>query len=92
VNTTSLLLLIIGIESALIVGFVAGLWVMDNVAAHRRAVEEAQRKLGVSEGRLAYSELNLATAQGRLEGAQRLGSPATSRLADVSEPKRCSAS
>ena len=91
-NTTSLLLLIIGIETALIVGFVAGLWVMDNVAAHRRAVEEAQRKLGVSEGRVAYCELTLARAQGRLEGAHRLGSPATSRLAEVSEPRRCSAS
>jgi hypothetical protein len=51
VSTTSILLLIIAIETSLVVGFVCGLLVMRRSARARREEDDVQRELWLEEGR-----------------------------------------
>ncbi len=50
-STTSILLLIIAIETSLVVGFVCGLWVMSRISRSRREEEETRRRRRLTEDR-----------------------------------------
>jgi hypothetical protein len=51
VSTTSILLLVIAIETSLVVGFVCGLWVMSRISRSRREEEEMRRRRRLTEDR-----------------------------------------
>jgi hypothetical protein len=70
VSYTSTLLLIIGVETSLMVGFVCGPWVMGRLAKARRQEDDAQRLRWFSEGRAAEcrrASPKVTTLRGRTE-------------------------
>ena len=92
VSTTAILLLIIGVETALIVGTIIGIVVGVRLDAAVNSYADDARAVGVAEGRLAASELALARAQGRVEATEHLQRLTKTALTDVSRSERRAAS
>jgi len=92
VSTTAILLLVVGVETALVMGFAVGLMVGGNLENDRLHLADVSRKLGFHEGKLAQHELTLARAQGRVEATEHLQRLTKTALTDVSRAGRRAAS
>ena len=81
-STTSILLLVIAIETSLVIGFVCGLWVMSRISRSRREEEETRRRL---------TEDRDATHQRAAPRVQTLSSLTATHSEDAGQAQRRSA-